>query len=137
MNTTLIEQTAQAVTAGTLPFPTVVERLVAAGVEYYQIDYVRRLQTCFSGAGGIHVVPLGFTVPAIAETFDAPALVAAIRDSQQRGQKFPDFSVRAAQAGVQGYTAYLRGKRVIYAGRQGDQHTEWFPGANPPPASVL
>jgi uncharacterized protein YbcV (DUF1398 family) len=136
MNTTSIEQTAQAATDGTLPFPTVVESLVAAGVEYYQIDYVRRLQTCYSAAGEAHVVPLGFPVPAIAEAFDAPALVAAIRDSQLRGQKFPDFSVRAAQAGVQGYTAFLRGRRVIYSGRQGDQHIEWFPGTNPPPPSA-
>jgi hypothetical protein len=25
----------------------------------------------------------------------------------------------------------LRGQRVTYIGRQGDQHTEWFPGARP------
>ena len=30
--------------------------------------------------------------------------------------------------GVQGYIAFLRGKRVTYWGRTGDQHTEWFPG---------
>jgi hypothetical protein len=30
---------------------------------------------------------------------------------------------------VQGYFAFLSGKRVTYFGRQGDQHTEWFPGA--------
>ncbi|MEJ1972142.1 MAG: hypothetical protein WDM96_06630 [Lacunisphaera sp.] len=80
------------------------------------------------------MVPLGFDVPAVAEAFNADLLVAAIRDSQLRGQKFPDFSVRAVLAGVHGYTAFLRGKRVIYSGRQGDQHTEWFPGANPQPA---
>ena len=32
---------------------------------------------------------------------------------------------------VQGYFAFLRGKRVTYWGRGGDQHTEWFPGAAP------
>ena len=37
-------------------------------------------------------------------------------------------------AGVQGYFAFLRGKRVTYWGRSGDQHTEWFPGAAPAPA---
>lgn len=131
MDTALIEQTAQATAAGTIPFPAVIERLVSAGVESYHVDYVRHLQTCYSGAGESHVVPLAFDVPAIASDFNAPALVAAIRDSQLRGQKFPDFSVRAAQAGVQGYFAFLRGKRVIYQGRQGDQHTEWFPGARP------
>lgn len=133
MNTTLIEQTAQAVAAGTISFPTVVGQLLAAGVEYYHVDYVRHLQTCYSGSDEVHVAPLDFDVPRIAATFDAAALVVAIRDSQLRGQNFPDFSVRAAQAGVQGYTAFLRGQRVIYQGRMGDQHIEWFPGANPQP----
>jgi hypothetical protein len=35
------------------------------------------------------------------------------------------------EAGVQGYIAFLRGQRVTYWGRNGDQHTEWFPGAEP------
>lgn len=131
MDTALIEQTARGTAAGTLPFPVVVERLVAAGVEYYHVDYVRRLKTCYSAAGEVHALPLGFEVPAVAVDFDAPALVAAIRDSQLRDQKYPEFSVRAAQAGIQGYTAFLRGKRVVYQGRQGDQHIEWFPGAKP------
>ncbi len=133
MHHALIEQSAQASADGTLPFPTIVGQLIAAGVEYYHIDYVRRLQTCYSATGEVHVVPLTFAVPAVAADFDGPALVAAIRDSQQRGQKFPAFSARAAQAGVQGYTAFLRGQRVVYQGRQGDQHTEWFPGAEPRP----
>lgn len=136
MNLALIEQTTQATAAGTVSFPTAVENLLAAGVEYYHIDYVQHLQTCYSGTEEIHVTPLAFDVPAVAEHFDADALVAAIRDSQLRGQKFPDFSIRAVQAGVQGYTAFLRGKRVIYQGRQGDQHTEWFPGAAPQPGAA-
>ncbi len=32
-------------------------------------------------------------------------------------------------AGVQSYYAFLRGKRVTYLGRAGDEHVEWFPGA--------
>lgn len=40
-------------------------------------------------------------------------------------------NLSAMEAGVQGYFAFLRGKRVTYFGRQGDQHTEWFPGSAP------
>jgi len=36
-----------------------------------------------------------------------------------------------ASAGVQGYIAFLRGKRVTYWGRTGNKHTEWFPGPVP------
>ncbi len=63
--------------------------------------------------------------------FDAQALRANILDSQKNNQHYRDFSTRAMQAGVQGYIAFLRGQRVTYFGRQGDQHTEWFPGAKP------
>ncbi len=77
-------------------------------------------------------VPLAFDkLPAIAKDLDLAALKVAILDSQQHGQKFRSFCERAMQAGVQGYVAYLRGQRVTYSGRQGDQHTEWFPGAKP------
>ena len=38
---------------------------------------------------------------------------------------------RAMEAGLEGYFAFLRGKRVTYWGRTGDEHTEWFPGAAP------
>jgi uncharacterized protein YbcV (DUF1398 family) len=131
MDIATIDQTAAATANGLISFPSVVERLTAAGVEYYHVDYVRRVQTCYSASGATHAVDLPFPVSAVADSFNAIELVAAIRDSQLRGQKFPDFSVRATQAGVQGYTAFLRGRRVIYLGRQGDQHIEWFPGAEP------
>lgn len=134
MDTSVIEQTAEATANGLISFPVVVERLIAAGVEYYRVDYVRRVDTCYSAAGEAHEVPLRFPVPSVAESFNGAELVAAIRDSQQRGQKYPDFSQRATRAGVQCYTAFLRGQRVVYQGRQGDQHIEWFPGANPQPS---
>jgi len=68
-------------------------------------------------------------LPPVAPEFDAAALRANILDSQQNGQKYRDFTHRAMEGGVQGYFAFLRGKRVTYFGRSGDQHTEWFPGA--------
>ena len=68
---------------------------------------------------------------AVAAEFDAAGLKAAILDSQCNGQHYRDFSRRAMEAGVQGYMAFLRGQRVTYFGRGGEQHTEWFPGAGP------
>ncbi|MDP1588182.1 MAG: hypothetical protein Q8M07_10580 [Prosthecobacter sp.] len=70
-------------------------------------------------------------LPPVAAEFDAEALRANILDSQQNGQSWRDFTIRAMSGGVQGYFAFLRGQRVTYFGRQGDQHTEWFPGAKP------
>jgi uncharacterized protein YbcV (DUF1398 family) len=121
---------AQATLTGSMPFPEIVASLIGNGVEYYFVDYASRSFTFYSAEGAVAHAPLSFEdLPAIAEDFDKVALHAAIVDSQQHGQKFRNFSERAVTAGVQSYFAFLRGQRVTYFGRQGDQHTEWFPGA--------
>jgi len=132
VNSELVLQAVHATLAGSLPFPEIVRHLIEAGVEYYHVDYIQ-LQFTFYGANADSVVaPLTFEgLPAVAKVFDAAALRQAILDSQQKGQQFREFSQRAMRAGVQGYFAFLQGTRVTYLGRQGDQHTEWFPGAEP------
>lgn len=115
-----------------MPFPEIVGKLLANGVEYYHVDYALGSFSFYSAMGAVVTSPLLFEdLSPISEHFDAAALKAAILDSQQHGQTFRAFCERAVKAGVQGYFAFLRGKRVIYLGRQGDQHTEWFPGARP------
>ena len=96
------------------------------------MDYIQ-LQFTFYGANAASVVaPLTFEgLPTVAKDFDVAALRQVILDSQQKGQPYREFSQRAMRAGVPGYFAFLPGKRVTYLGRQGDQHTEWFSGAEP------
>ncbi len=85
-----------------------------------------------SAAGDVITKPNIYEgLPPVAAHFDAAGLRAAILDSQRHGQHYRDFTRRAMEAGVQGYIAFLRGQRVTYWGRGGDQHTEWFPGAGP------
>jgi uncharacterized protein YbcV (DUF1398 family) len=113
-------------------FPEVVSQLLAAGVEYYHVDYITMRKTFYSPAGETVVTPINYEgLPPVATDFNATALRADILDSQRKGQKYRDFTRRAMEAGTQGYFAFLRGKRVTYIGRQGDQHIEWFPGAAP------
>jgi uncharacterized protein YbcV (DUF1398 family) len=132
MNANEIGLLAKAALDGSMPFPEIVGKLLSNGVEYYHVDYATRSFTFYSASGAAVLAPIVFEgLPSIAEDFDVAALKAAILDGQQHGQKFRAFCGRAMQAGVQGYIAYLRGKRVTYFGRQGDQHTEWFPGAGP------
>lgn len=128
MDTHLIAQAARATLTGSHPFPEIVRQLISAGVEYYHVDYAGPRKTFYSAEGDSVVTAITFEgLPPIASDFDAAALKANILDSQQNGQKFRDFTRRAMEAGVQGYFAFLRGRRVTYFGRQGDQHTEWFP----------
>jgi uncharacterized protein YbcV (DUF1398 family) len=132
MNSTIITQTARHTLDGGISFPEVVARLLEAGVEYYHVDYVGRKKTFCSVDGEQVITPIDYEgLPPVSAEFSLPQIKAAILDSQRHGQPYRDFSRRAMAAGVQGYFAFLRGKRVTYLGRQGDQHTEWFPGAQP------
>jgi uncharacterized protein YbcV (DUF1398 family) len=132
MNAEIVTEAARATLAGTIPFPEVVSRLLATGVEYYHADYAGLCKTFYSASGDRIVTPIAYEgLPPIAADFDAEALRAAIYDSQRNGQHYRDFTTRAMQAGVQSYFAFLRGRRVTYLGRSGDQHIEWFPGAAP------
>ncbi|MBL9168722.1 MAG: DUF1398 family protein [Verrucomicrobiales bacterium] len=132
MNVELVEQASIATLQGLKPFPEIVGMLVEAGVEYYQVDYVGRRKTFYSASGETVVTTIDYEgLPPVHEVFDPAALRADILDSQRNGQRYLEFTRRAMEAGVQGYFAFLRGKRVTYFGRQGDQHTEWFPGSAP------
>src|SRR5262245_3015369 len=128
MNTEIILDVARATLAGTNSFPDVVKTLLAAGVEYYHVDYVAMRQTFCGRNGDAVVTPITYEgLPPVAPNFSSDDLRVAILDSQKHGQKYRDFTRRVMAAGVQGYIAFLRGQRVTYWGRQGDQHTEWFP----------
>jgi uncharacterized protein YbcV (DUF1398 family) len=132
MNTEIITQTARKTLAGTISFPEVVGQLLAAGVEYYHVDYVGLRKTFYGADGDVVVTPISYEgLPRVAAEFSGKDVRANIRDSQQNGQAYRDFTRRAMEAGVQGYFAFLRGQRVTYFGRQGDHYTEWFPGAAP------
>jgi len=130
MNAPLIHEAAHATHEATLPFPEIVAMLIDAGVEFYHVDYLSRTTTFHEGEGESVVVELPYEdLPPVAAEFDVEAVRADILDSQTKGQTHEGFTRRAMRAGVQGYFAFLRGGRVTYLGRQGDQHTEWFPGA--------
>lgn len=111
-----------------MSFPEVVGQLLTAGVEYYHVDYVGMRKTFYSADGDVFVTSINYEgLPPVAPQFSVEAVRADILDSQRNGQKYRDFTRRAMAAGVQGYFAFLRGKRVTYFGRQGDEHVEWFP----------
>ena len=121
---------AEATLKGEMPFPEIAGNLIHEGVEYYHVDYMSGSFSFYTASGAVVVAPLVFEgLPEVAAEFNAGDLKAAILDSQQNGQKFRQFCARAMNAGVQSYFAFLRGQRVLYLGRQGDQHVEWFPGA--------
>ena len=129
MDTRTLTEVSLAVHEGRMSFPEVMRHLLAAGIESYRVDFAARRKTFLSVDGEAVELPLDFeSLPAMAAELDVPALRANLLDSQQQGQKYRDFVRRAMEGGVLGYIAFLRGQRVLYWGRCGNQHIEWFPG---------
>ncbi len=125
----IIEECAHGSHTGTMNFPTVVQNLLAVGVGHYQVDFLRAESTYYLRGGQSHIVALPLPDEVIGQVFSAPEVGEAVKASQQQGQPFPQFLVRAMRAGCIGYMAYLDGQRVIYGGRLGDLHHEYFPGS--------
>jgi hypothetical protein len=104
--------------------------LIETGVEYYHVDYAALRKTFYGATADVMTTPIPYEgLRSVAA--ESAGLRAAILDSQRNGQHYRDFTRRAMEAGVQGYMAFLRGRRVTYWSRGGDQHTEWFPGVGP------
>ena len=115
--------------AGKIPFPEVVRRLHAVGVERYHVDLTRDETTYYLSCGESHVFATGGPSGA-AGPFDAAAVAGAVRAIQRGEIVFPEFLRRIAAAGCVGYFTQIDGRRVQYVGRTGDMHVEPFPSAN-------
>ena len=118
-----------------MPFPQVVGKLMAAGIESYHADLFRHEKTYYLPNGYSHVeadeerhtrVLNGKLVP---EELDKPAVQRAVSQIQKAQIGYVEFLEQIMKAGVFSYNVYLRGQRVVYVGRTGDEHIEWFPGA--------
>jgi uncharacterized protein YbcV (DUF1398 family) len=111
-----------------MPFPEVVRRLAAIGVERYYADLVRAEKTYYGNNGTSHREPFLGDTPALpAGTFNADAVRAAIRTIQQGEIDYPTFLGRVLAAGCAFYTVHIGGRRAIYTGRDGESYVEMFP----------
>lgn len=111
-------------------FPEVVGMLVAAGVERYHMDLARSERTFYMPDGSSERIPTQKHPDAVGP-FAASEVDAAVRSVQRGEIQYQEFCRRIAEAGCVGYHVFIAGKRVVYYGRNGDQHIEYFPGAKP------
>jgi uncharacterized protein YbcV (DUF1398 family) len=114
---------------GNVPFGETVKKLIAAGVERYHADLVRSEKTYFVPSGESEVVANDEIKVTPAKEFSAAGVEDAVRAVQAGTIKYKEFCERAMAAGCVGYHVSIVGKRVVYYGRAGDSHVEWFPGA--------
>jgi len=112
-----------------LSFAEIVGRLSEIGVERYHADYSRQETTYYLANGESLVVTIPWGSDTIATEFSATAIEEAVRKSQRGEHSYDDFVRKTMAAGCVGYFVQIAGRRVLYFGRGGEIHTEWFPGA--------
>lgn len=116
--------------SGAMTFPQIVGALMNAGFDGYSVDLRTATATYYLKTG--EAVTLDAVKPSapVAERFDAEAVRAAIREAQALvpGYTYKGFCAKVAAAGCAGYLVSFPGKRVLYYGRTGETHTEYFPG---------
>lgn len=112
------------------PFPKVLERLIGAGVKSYNADLVKLRNTYYDASGKAHdeALPLD-DAPMIAPAFDQHAVAASIKAIQKGELGYAAFLRRIMKSGCSHYEVFIAGRKVMYFGRDGDFHTEHFPGA--------
>ena len=119
--------------SGAMTFPQCVQMLVEAGFDAYAVDFRRSTRTYYMPDGEAIELPTEPTQAQVAERFDAATIKAAIRDAQALvvGYTYKGFCAKVMAAGCAGYLVSLIGQRVLYYGRTGETHTEYFPGTQP------
>lgn|SRR5690606_20983146 len=123
----VIEESVAASYAGTRDFPTHVQAVVGQGVESYRVDFREHASAYFMPNGQSHTIDMPAHPVPIADAFDEPSVVAAIRAIQQGQILYPEFVDRIMRAGCVGYIVWLAGRHVAYFGRRGETYIERFP----------
>jgi uncharacterized protein YbcV (DUF1398 family) len=126
---TCAHQAVEAAENGTATFPQIVDNLMAAGFESYAVDFRRSAATYYLSAGDSVVVDVPRDEVAVAASFDATALQAAIHEAQTLapGYTYKGFCQKAKVAGCAGYLVSFSGRRAVYLARTGETHVELFP----------
>ncbi len=119
--------------SGAMTFPQSLRILREAGFDGYAIDFRRSTRTYYMSNGEAIELEMAPTPATVAESFDASAVKEALREAQALvpGYTYKGFCAKVAEAGCAGYVVSLLGRRVLYYGRTGETHTEYFPGTQP------
>ncbi len=123
---TIIQDTFEASHQGRMHFGAVIEQLGRARVESYHVDYRCGRATYYLADDTTLDLRFDTAREPIAQAFDADALRAAIAGAQQGRVMYPEFMRLSQRAGCIGYTVWLAGSHVAYAGRRGQTHVEAF-----------
>lgn len=114
---------------GSLSFPQIAGRLIAAGFEGYMVDYRCNTQTYYLPNGVAATFDMAPSPGAVEAAFDAAGVERMVRWAQSEAPDYSyvGFSEGAKKAGCAGYLVSFLGRRVVYFGRAAETHVEHFP----------
>jgi len=114
---------------GSLSFPVIVRKLIAAGFEGYTVDYRRNCQTFYLSDGDSVTMDTPFSAGNVAAAFDAAEVERLVRWAQANpaDYSYVAFCEKAKVAGCAGYIVSFLGRRVVYFGRTAETYMEHFP----------
>ncbi|MCX7306091.1 MAG: DUF1398 domain-containing protein [Hyphomicrobiales bacterium] len=114
---------------GSLSFPEIVGKLIAAGFEGYLVDYRRNSQTYYLPDGDSVTLDVPLPARTVGAAFDAGEVERLVRWAQTNpaGYSYIAFSEKAKAAGCAGYLVSFLGRRIVYFGRTAETHVEYFP----------
>ncbi len=116
-----------------MTFPQSVQLLAEAGFDGYDVDFRRATRTYYRPDGPTIDMETERLSTPVAARFDAAAIKEAVREAQTQvsGYTYRGFCAKVMGAGCAGYLVSILGARVVYYGRTGETHTEYFPGTQP------
>ena len=119
--------------SGAMTFPESVRMLMEAGLDGYAVDFRRSVRIYYRPNGEAIELETERTPTPVAERFDAGVIKEALREAQALvpSYTYRGFCAKVAGAGCAGYLVSFPGRRVLYYGRTGETHTEYFPGTQP------
>lgn len=114
---------------GSLSFPEIVGKLIAAGFEGYAVDYRRGNQTYYLPEGDSVTLDMVPSPGNVSAAFDAAKVERLVRWAQSNpaDYSYTAFCGQAKAAGCAGYIVSFLGRRVVYFGRTAETHVEHFP----------
>ena len=131
MNQNLLTSLINRALARAITFQEILGTLTKEGIESYHVDFLRNEWRFYATSGESFVTAVPFAHDGVAPDFSADALHAINRRVQAGLAGFADFVRESTKdAGCAFYIVYLKGKKVRYFGRDGDEHIQLFPGSN-------
>lgn len=115
--------------SGSLSFPEIVGKLIAAGFEGYMVDYRRNSQTFYLPDGDSAVLEMHLSAGKIGSAFypEEVGRLVSWAQANPAGYSYVAFCEKAKAAGCAGYLVSFPGRRVVYFGRTAETHIEHFP----------